>query len=920
MATTVLIAALLSATLDWGHVAVKQVNLDAPGALSVAQLRRTFGVVPPSLLSRVEIRRGVQALVATGQVEDVVVDVSEEAGGAVVAVHVQVASRVRSLEVSGFGHSSNKRVRALLGLSSGMPLHVAPFNKALQRVRQRLRDDGYPEARVDPNLVFDVPHGTVDVQITGELGPPRVAEELQAPGSQLAPASLWERCAIKRGQRITLGLLDRARRRLAASLRRDGFWEAEVDTPEVQESDHHARIALTTRLGPPYRLELEGERRSKSLVKEALPFLVGDEPFNEAALDDVVHRVKLWEQRRGKLTAQASGEIVAEGETRVLRLHVDPGPTTAIREIRFPGAAGLSPKDLREKVGVRRGHPWRWGGEPVDDDSLAADASSLLVALQEAGYSDAKVEPARIVPQAKGVVIEFPVEEGERRSVASLDVEGVPADVKVPKLPLPQGGPWSEVAEIRARDAVEAALQDAGYADARTDASHQCADSTCNVVLHAEPGVKVVVDRVVIAGLTRTHRSVVEKVAGLHSGMVLGPTAELQAQRRLLALGIFQHATVHPIPGQEAGKRRGYVLDLAEAPSRGLSLGVGWDTVEKVRVSASWSQLDLFGTGRTLSFLVRLSSRQRLYEVDYREPARLGVLGFPTWLSVYRSDEDYTTYSLLRRGMWVEFGDPQRRPARALLRYDYQIVNPTAPPEVLSQLERDKQRLAIASITPILEWDSRDNLFSPHRGAFLSVQFQSAFKAFLGDATFNKLSTTAAGFQPLGSGVLVGSVRWGAMEPRPDRRGKCDLIVSPDNCANLAIPISERFFGGGPISHRAFGIDDLGIPGQTLSCPNSASTCSPRDLEPVGGNGELLTSLEWRVPIFGVLGADVFVDGGNIWASWRDIRLADMRWGAGLGLRVETPVGAVRLEYGWKLDRKPGETAGALFLSFGNPF
>ena len=82
----------------------------------------------------------------------------------------------------------------------------------------------------------------------------------------------------------------------------------------------------------------------------------------------------------------------------------------------------------------------------------------------------------------------------------------------------------------------------------------------------------------------------------------------------------------------------------------------------------------------------------------------------------------------------------------------------------------------------------------------------------------------------------------------------------------------------------------------------------------------LVTNLELRFPVTGSVGGSMFVDGGNVWPSWSDLSTAEMRWGAGLGVRVETPMGPFRLEYGWKLDRREGESAGELFFSFGNPF
>jgi len=270
--------------------------------------------------------------------------------------------------------------------------------------------------------------------------------------------------------------------------------------------------------------------------------------------------------------------------------------------------------------------------------------------------------------------------------------------------------------------------------------------------------------------------------------------------------------------------------------------------------------------------------------------------------------------------MWIQVGDLQARPWRRLLRYDYQIVDSNAPDEILSDLERDQQDVRVTSITPILEWDTRDDVFTPRRGTFVSAQLQVAFEAFKGEATFEKLSASIARFEPLLGGVVAASARAGVIWPRPPVDGPCDVELSPDGCANLAVPIAVRFFGGGRISHRAFATDLLGIPGETLICPSDQPDCAPTELDPVGGAALGLGSLEWRFPIYGAFGGGLFVDAGNVWSGPGAARAGDLRWGAGVGVRVETPVGPIRLEYGWKLDREPGESRGELFLSLGNPF
>lgn len=918
MAAPVLIATALAAVLGWGHVTVTEVRFEAPGAADAERLLSTFGVEAGAPLSREAVRRGVQALMATGEVEDVEVTAESVPAGVALRVEVQVASRVRELLFEGLSRRARRFARSELGIEVGAPLRVARFEHAMARAQERLRQDGFPEAVLEPDLDFDVAGGTVAVRIVGSLGPARLVRHLDVAGVDLDEEQLWKATGLDEGDRLTVGALDGARRRLAEYLRRQGWWEAVADEPQIRGPVEDVTVSFTIRLGPPYRLDLLGIDKSKSLAVNALPFTRGDEPFSETAVDSVERRVRMFLQRQGFLLASVSGSLEMEADARVLHLVVERGRRTPVRAVRFPGAEGVDTDVLRERVGARRGHPWRWGGEPIDEETLQADATSVLVTLRELGFADAKVEDARIASEDGGVAIEFPIVEGDRYAVGRVTLTGVPAAVAAGPLPLQEGAPWSAGAEIQARDRLVADLREAGYPDAQVGVQSDCRERICDVVVEVVPGVQAEVERVVLSGLARTKPAVVEKVAGLAPGEWISPEERLLAQRRLLSLGIFRSATLRTIPGQGYGAKRGMVLDLGEAPSRALGFGIGWNTEDRLRVSAAWSELNLFGTARTLSLETTISDREQRYQLGYREPARLGLLGFPTAVAVYRSEERFADYDFLRRGMWVEFGDRQRRPRRMILRYDYQIVRNNAPEDIKSSLERDRQNIAIASITPILEWDSRDDVFSPSRGIYASLQYKSAFKLFQADVALDKVTASVAGYTPLAGGVLAVSVRAGGIDPRGGEDAG-DETCDADNCL---VPVAERFFSGGRVSHRAFPTDLLGIPEETLRCKDTSLTPGDEgcDLVAVGGAGLVAASAEWRVPLWGVVGGSVFVDAGNVWANWRDIGTDEVRWGAGLGLRVLTPVGPFRLEYGWKLDRKPWESRGQLFLSFGNPF
>jgi outer membrane protein insertion porin family len=164
--------------------------------------------------------------------------------------------------------------------------------------------------------------------------------------------------------------------------------------------------------------------------------------------------------------------------------------------------------------------------------------------------------------------------------------------------------------------------------------------------------------------------------------------------------------------------------------------------------------------------------------------------------------------------------------------------------------------------------------------------------------------------------VLAGSLRLGAIEPR-NSVAVADPICEANglDLVSCGVNISERFFAGGRTTHRAYRRDRLGILGSTLLAVEGDETPVS-----IGGTGLALGNLDYRFPLAAGVGGTLFVDGGNLWADWRDVSLSDFEWGAGVGLRYSSPIGPIRLEIGWKLDRLPGEDAYVVLFSFGNPF
>ena len=800
------------------------------------------------------------------------------------------------------------KIHRWLQLEPGDPIPVGGIEASRRRVERRLHDRGYADATVEAYLDFNRKTNTVALDFMVVAGPPQVLAAVVLDGLADEDDAQAAHPKFKTGARLTTRLENRLRDRTEQNLRRMGYWEAEV--LEVDRRVDGVGVTLHMRIesGPRYRLDLIAPSESQKTAEEAFPDPAKEE-LHPAQTDALAELVKERLQESGYLLAEVSAELHAEGDEQVLRLTVAPGRKLKISAVEFPGADHFSPKTLSETIRVKRGGVGGRFQQSVSNRTLESDRRAVEDLYNSEGFPFAVIAPSELAPvdDEDAVVVLFPVDEGQRWFMAEVRVEGLPveaaAELEARPLELAEGAPWSPGLVDRDVRRIEEALADTGYPGGSVEAEVDTSSpGKAAVVFRVESGPFVRVGDVIISGLRHTREEVVAGVvrrAGVRTGEPLSRRKMLDAQRGLFELGLFRRAELVPMPGQEHRVERNIVVRLEEGDQKSYLFGVGYSDRDAARIILGWSHLNLLGRAYAFSAEASLSRSQQRYSLSLRK-RRLFGLNVPAFLAIYRTDEILADRDLLRRGLWIDFGDRLKRPLRPWFRYEYEIIQQeNLPPDLPPVIDDEFQESKVASITPSIEWDTRDNPLAPTRGVFASASVQYAFPAFQADSHFLRVQTGATVYGPVWRGFGAG-LRLGAIEP---------IGGDPRLPDNLRIPFAYRFFAGGRTTHRAFKTDRLGIPGQTII----------KDIA-IGGNALILLNLEYRRRIAGELYAAIFVDAGNVWASPSNISFGDIRWGPGIGLNYLTPAGPLRAEYGWKIDAEPGEDSGQFFVSFGVPF
>lgn len=794
-------------------------------------------------------------------------------------------------------------------VAPGEPLIEDRVLRSVFRLQDRYRAEGYFKASVRARVAVDErrkrsaasfvvaagPRARVGtVTFDGPTGP--FTRERLVAALRARPGEPYRQSTVREDpERLRRFLHEQEYRQAEVELVSERYDEAKNLVDLAYRIDVHGKITLT----------VEGAELRTLRRKDLLPFL-GDQGFDDAVLLQSVGRIKRFYQERGHYRGLVDHVVEKEGEDSHVTLVVRPGPVYTLRDVRFVGNEGVATSKLLALMATSERRVVFAGSGRLVDEVLEADLDNVRSYYALSGWMQAKVGPAEVTEEAvQTLVLTIPIVEGPRSRLVELRLEGVrsldPAEV-LAALPLQAGGPFHPRLLDETLDLVRSTYEQKGYpytqVSATTDwnTEHTLVDVTLSVL----EGPQQVTANVIVRGNQRTETSVVRMLSGLVPGEPISRRRMLEAQRNLYRLGIFSRVEVNLAPAADSLRQRDVVIEVVEGRNERIAYGVGYDSQEGIGGLASYSHANLFGRALHFQLDGRASQRTQRFRLLLEQPYWGG--GWPGSINylIYQDAERRPTFRVDARGAQAELARGRNR-LRFSLFADYRQVQLGAGDERLdlSELPLDEQRafqdIKILSLVPRVVWDDRDDPIDARRGSQVIAQMKYAVPVQqLADEHFFELFGQLVHYWDLRRvGVVAASVRAGGIEP----------------LGNRPVSIAERFFGGGRTTHRAYGRDQLGIPGETLI-----------EGKPIGGKGLLLLNLDYRFPLVGALGGNFFVDAGNIWSEWRRMRLMDIKPGVGIGLRYLTPIGPVRVELGWKLDRERGEPKTAVLVSVGNAF
>jgi len=627
--------------------------------------------------------------------------------------------------------------------------------------------------------------------------------------------------------------------------------------------------------------------------------------------------------------------------------------TREVHRVTIHGNTAFSTRKLRGFLRTRGESFWRpWRHSPYRSDFLRFDGAALQSYYRRRGYLAADVDSiqTRPVPGSDTKVdVGFFLTEGPLSRLSNVGVEGAAplAESEVRKVLKQKPGDPVDIAKMELdRLAIEDHYADLGYAAVQVRDSLEVDSAHVGVVYRIEPGVVARMGRVGVEGQRKTRGHIVTRELTVHHGDILSRKKLADSQQRIYDTGLYSEVVFERGDIDSVTHVADVHLTVRERKMAWVDAGLGYGTLDQLRLTSEWGHRNIgregirfIATGRMgvivqpilpVSEWKQWKLGNRRLDVSVSEPWIIGTRTQTTLggyaeqvVQTQTGDRRFLEIPLRAYGAALAFRRDLTLVTRGTLSFEHRhvISDSTSLPLAAGV---DSKSYTTRRVGLSVERDTRVDPFDPKGGSDLIGNIAVAGGVLSGSARFTKFSGSASTYLPIRRRLtLAFRIQSGYVNPFGHYGARSDTLHELD-----LIPLEDRFETGGASSVRGYFENEIGYRRVT---PDSAALR--------GGEVLLLASAEARFPLFWILKGAVFMDAGNVWERPQDITLqrvftiagpgagySDMRYSVGGGIRIGTPVGPVRFDYGWKLRRaKPEErdmssTRGTFHFSLGQAF
>ncbi len=651
-------------------------------------------------------------------------------------------------------------------------------------------------------------------------------------------------------------------------------------------------------------------------LKESVKLKEG-QYFDEAQLKEDIAAIKDIYVKKGYARVKVSyvTEINPATNQALLRIAIEPDKRIRIKKIEFHGNKSFKAKRLLKLIKSRRGGIFSSGF--YKEEVLKDDIEKLKSFYRKEGFIDVNVAYELGYDEKKSLMfVAFRVEEGKKYIVGQVHLKGNTVysadEIKNTLKVISAGRVFSQDAMLEDASGIQSIYFDKGYIFAQANGSTYLNPETdkVDVTYTIDEGIVGYVEKIKIRGNVKTKDVVIRREIRIYPGERFDGQKLKRSKERLENLGFFEEVSydIEPSVGVEP-QMRDLVVDVRESKTGEFSFGGGYSSVDKLigfveiaQKNFDWRNFPYFtGAGQDLRLRAELGSIAKNFELSFTEPWMFDYpvsFGFDGYRRVRDRETDVGFgYNEKRAGGDLRLGKELGEYVRADALYRAEEVDiSSVSDDATNDLKKEIGSNIISSFAIGLTRDTRDNIFNPTRGHTAGVTFELAGGPFGGDKDFTKLTANASKY--------FGLIRGSTLEFRL-HTGLASAYAN-----SKEVPIYERFYAGGANTIRGYHERKVG-------------PIDPVSKDPIGGEAMIVGNIEYLYPVMDMLKAALFCDAGNVWSEVSDFGSSGYMSGVGFGVRLKTPLGPVRLDYGWPLNKEPGEPdkgKGRFHFSFSRGF
>jgi outer membrane protein assembly complex protein YaeT len=885
--------------------------------LQPAQLELSLELHAGDTLEATALGQAIERLWATGRFADIVVSGVDSPAGVTLHFRTQSAYFLGNVRVEGVVEPPNAgQLASSTKLNLGEPFDEEALPVAVGHIETLLRANGFYGAHVQVDTTEVARTQEMHIHFQVDPGPrarfttPVFDGPLAFSPARLERLSGWQRMRGLRGwHEVTSTRVQRALERIQSQYLKSGYLMASVrmDRLEPLAGLSTVRPRFVIDSGPRVRVRATGVKLGAGELRRLIPIYeertVDRELLIEGArnLENHFHSLGYFDAK-----ATYSTDETGQAGEHSIRFDVERGPRYRLVAISVQGNHYFNRPTIEERLSIIAARFPRYRRGRFSPGLLEQDQASIESLYRSNGFRDVVVKTGvdrNWKGHATDIAARIEITEGPQWVVTAVNLTGV--DLKLldsirTLLTLSPGQPYALAAVAADRDAVLGWYFNNGYPEANFDVRLN-ADTKAHrveLVYSITEGRRNFVREVIVGGLRTTRPELVTARVVVKPGEPLSQSAVVESQRRLYDLGIFAKVDV-ATQNPEGRERNKYVLMQAEEAKRySVNFGFGAEmgrigsgnSFDSPAGNASFAprgqigltRSNIFGLAHTASATLRASNIQQRLVLSYLAPQFLGHESTNlTFSSLLDRSRDVRTFVSQRWESSAQVGQRLSRTVELQIRGTSRFVyidqnSLKIDPLLIPVYSRPVKTIALSGS---LVQDRRDDPAQTRSGFANTLDFGFAPQFSQTSTNYTRMVARNSSYHPINrETVFARSISFGYLH----------------NLSDNPMPLPENFYSGGASTHRGFPDNQAG----------------PRDLVtgfPVGGGAFLFMQHELRFPLIGDnLGAVLFHDMGNVYSSldslsfrFRQHNQQDFDYmvhAAGIGFRIKTPVGPMRLD------------------------